>query len=58
MPEESALRLRTDYLWLGTAAGQLAQLRFPVLLYGSDPSGTGFLVRREKIMVINLSTPE
>lgn len=58
MPEESALWLLADYLWIGAAVRQLAQLWISVLLHGNDPGGIGILVRREKIIGINLSTPE
>ena len=58
MPEESAMRLLADYLWVGAASGELACLRFLVLLHGIDLSIVGILVRWEKIIGINLSTPE
>lgn len=58
MPEKSAMRLFLNYLWAGVASRQLAQLGIFVFLHGDDPGGFGFLVRREKIIGINLSTPE
>ena len=58
MPEKSALWMFADYLWVGLVVGQLAQLRVFVLLHGNDPGIAGILVRREKIIGINLSTPE
>ena len=58
VPKESAMRLFADHLWPGSAFGQLAWLRISVLLHGNDPGDVGILVRREKIIGINLSTPE